>query len=317
MQSKPKLPLPNGYTRKYETEDVLVRKLVSRGLDAPNKDVLRNVLRIVGYYRLTGYLYPFRKPGSDDYEQGTSLDKVWRLYSFDRRLRLIVTDALARIEVAVWARVMECHSLAFGGSPFAYCDPAAMPSLKQTQFDEFEGFADKAILQARNSNDPAVAHHMAKFGMSKVPVWILMETLSFGDVVRYYRGCPRLVQMQIANGFGVWPSLFNNWLDILRRVRNTCAHHGRLWNRKINYPVSYNFSKAPDLADLYTCVALQRPLPHTTLFTVMSICCWLLRRIRPESKWKERVKSLLDQYPDVSLPAMGFPTNWQGLPLWK
>ena len=149
MQSKPKLPLPNGYTRKYETEDVLVRKLVSRGLDAPNKDVLRNVLRIVGYYRLTGYLYPFRKPGSDDYEQGTSLDKVWRLYSFDRRLRLIVTDALARIEVAVRARVMECHSLAFGGSPFAYCDPAAMPSLKQTQFDEFEGFVDKAILQAK------------------------------------------------------------------------------------------------------------------------------------------------------------------------
>ena len=188
MPSKPKLPLPNGYTRKFETEDVLVRKLVSRGLDAPNEGVLRNVLRIVGYYRLTGYLYPFRKPGSDDYEQGTSLDKVWRLYSFDRRLRLIVTDALARIEVAVRARVMECHSLAFGGSPFAYCDPVAMPSLKQTQFDEFEGFVDKAILQARNSNDPAVAHHMAKFGMSKVPVWILMETLSFGDVVRYYRG---------------------------------------------------------------------------------------------------------------------------------
>ena len=139
---------------------------------------------------------------------------------------MIVTDALARIEVAVRARVMECHSLAFGGSPFAYCDPAAMPSLKQTQFDEFKGFADKEILQARNSNDPAVAHHMAKFGMSKVPVWILMETLSFGDVVRYYRGCPRLVQMQIANGFGVWPSLFNNWLDILRFVE--CATRVRI-----------------------------------------------------------------------------------------
>ena len=51
MPSKSKLPLPNGYTRKFETEDVLVRKLVSRGLDAPNEDVLRNVLRIVGYCR--------------------------------------------------------------------------------------------------------------------------------------------------------------------------------------------------------------------------------------------------------------------------
>ena len=41
MPSKPKLPLPNGYTRKFETEDVLVNKLVSRGLDVPDEDVLR------------------------------------------------------------------------------------------------------------------------------------------------------------------------------------------------------------------------------------------------------------------------------------
>ena len=225
MPKKQKLPLPQGYTRKFETEDFLVQRLVARGLKVTSEDELRKILRAIGYYRLTGYLYPFRKVASDDYEQGTTLDKVWRLYSFDRRLRLLVTDALARIEVAVRARVMECHSLAFGGNPFAYCDPLAMPSLKQTQFDEFEEFVDRAILQAKNANDPAVAHHVAKFGNTKTPVWMLMENLSFGDVVRYYRGCPKQVQMQIANGFGVWPGLFNNWLDILRRVRNTCAHN--------------------------------------------------------------------------------------------
>jgi len=144
-----------------------------------------------------------------------------------------------------------------------------------------------------------------------------MENLSFGDVVRYYRGCPTNVQMQVANGFGVWPGIFNNWLDILRRVRNTCAHHGRLWNRKINYPVSYNFNKATDLADLYACVAIQRPLPHTTLFTTLSICNWLLQRIRPESKWKARIKALLFEYSDISLPDMGFPPNWYMCSLWK
>ena len=317
MPKKQKLPLPQGYTRKFETEDFLVQRLVARGLKITSEDELRKILRVIGYYRLTGYLYPFRKAASDDYAQGTTLDKVWRLYSFDRRLRLLVTDALARIEVAVRARVMECHSLAFGGNPFAYCDPLAMPSLKQTQFDEFEEFVDRAILQAKNANDPAVAHHVAKFGNTKTPVWMLMENLSFGDVVRYYRGCPKQVQMQIANGFGVWPGLFNNWLDILRRVRNTCAHHGRLWNRKINYPISYNFSKAAALADLYACVSIQMSLRHTTLFSVMSLCAWLLRQVRPESQWRERVKTLLDDYSDVSLSAMGFPDDWREYALWK
>ena len=66
------------------------------------------------------------------------------------------------------------------------------------------------------------------------------------------------------------------------------------------------------------------PLPNgytrkfeTTLFTVMSMCCWLLQRIRPESKWRERVKALLDDYPDVSLSSMGFPANWLSFSLWK
>lgn len=309
--------LPQGYGRLFETEDSLVAKLVSRGLEVDDEEKLRRILRLVGYYRFTGYLYPFRKPASDNYKSGTTLETVWRLYSFDRRLRLITADALARIEVAVRTKVMECHSLAFNGNPFVYCDHSALPGLRASQFDEFEAMIDKAIRQARNASDPAVAHHAAKYGVTKIPVWMLMENLSFGDVVRYYRGCPTNVQMQVANGFGVWPGIFNNWLDILRRVRNTCAHHGRLWNRKINYPVSYNFNKATDLADLYACVAIQRPLPHTTLFTTLSICNWLLQRIRPESKWKARIKALLFEYSDISLPDMGFPPNWYMCSLWK
>ena len=126
MASKINLPIPQGYARKFETEDFLVRRLVARGLVVPDEIELRNILRVVGYYRLTGYLYPFRKLNSDDYEPGTTLDKVWRLYNFDRRLRLVVSDALARIEVAVRTRIMERHSLAFGGDPFVYCKSAAL-----------------------------------------------------------------------------------------------------------------------------------------------------------------------------------------------
>ena len=113
----------------------------------------------------------------DDYKSGTTLETVWRLYSFDRRLRLITADALARIEVAVRAKVMECHALAFNGNPFVYCDHSALPGLRASQFDEFEAMIDKAIRQARNASDPAVAHHAAKYGMTKIPVWMLMENL--------------------------------------------------------------------------------------------------------------------------------------------
>ena len=81
--------------------------------------------------------------------------------------------------------------------------------------------------------------------------------------------------------------------------------------------ISYNFSKAAALADLYACVSIQMSLRHTTLFSVMSLCAWLLRQVRPESRWRERVKTLLDDYSDVSLSAMGFPDDWREYALWK
>lgn len=62
---------------------------------------------------------------------------------------------------------------------------------------------------------------------------------------------------------------------------------------------------------------IQMSLRHTTLFSVMSLCAWLLRQVRPESQWRERVKKLLDDYSDVSLSAMGFPDDWREYALWK
>jgi len=226
-------------------------------------------------------------------------------------------DALARIEVALRAKIMQHHSAFCNGNPFAYCDPASMPGLNRERFASFLNSVDKAIVQASAANDPAVAHHNALYGQSKVPVWVLMENLTFGDVGTYYQFLPSGVQQRVANEFGIWPSVFRGWVNLLRRVRNICAHQGRLWNRKINSPISYAFGNAPALADLYECVSIQSALNYTTLFTALSLCEWMLRAIRPESEWKRRVKDLLGEYSDMPLGDMGFPADWQQLALWQ
>ena len=311
------LPVPQNFAKQFHDENSLVQQLLDRGLICFDVSVLCSILRTIGYYRLTGYLYPFRKSNDEAYEDGTTLEKIWRIYSFDRRLRLCVMDALARIEVAFRAKVMQYHSAFCNGDPFAYCDPTAMPGLRGSRFSEFLDAMDKAINQAASANDPAVIHHNQLYGRSKVPVWVLMENLSFGDVGKYYEALPPLVQQQVANEFGIWPGAFRGWVNLLRRVRNICAHQGRLWNRKINMSISYSFGNSQSLADLYACVSIQSALRYTTLFTALSLCAWMLKSIRPESKWKERVKKLLDDYSDISLADMGFPSNWRQLRLWQ
>jgi len=73
---------------------------------AANRDELIARLKAVNYYRLSGYLYPFRDLPNDTFRPGADLDTVWRRYNFDRRLRLILLDAIERIEVAVRTRLV-------------------------------------------------------------------------------------------------------------------------------------------------------------------------------------------------------------------
>ena len=107
--------------------------LLQRGLVA-NRDELISRLKVVNYYRLSGYLHPFRqrdpngKP-TDNFRPGTDFNQIWRRYNFDRRLRIILLDAIERIEVAVRTRLVFHFVTAHG--PFGYLEAKNLPGFKQ------------------------------------------------------------------------------------------------------------------------------------------------------------------------------------------
>ncbi|GAA4703457.1 hypothetical protein GCM10025781_22750 [Kocuria gwangalliensis] len=88
--------------------DDLLGRLVDRGLHVPDRGRTRRYLRHLGYYRLSPYTIPFQQGGSDYLlHNGTSFNDVLDLYVFDRALRLLVMDALERVEVAVRAALTD------------------------------------------------------------------------------------------------------------------------------------------------------------------------------------------------------------------
>lgn len=83
-------------------------------------------LQAIGYYRLSGYWYPFRKWPKEvgearpsDFFEGATLDEVLKIYRFDERLRAEVLHAISQIEVAIRFRIG--HLLGRRG-PFAHND---------------------------------------------------------------------------------------------------------------------------------------------------------------------------------------------------
>ena len=103
------------FGKPYSTPDQQIAILRARGLTISDEAKAKACLKRVGYYRLSAYWYPFRKmavsPPSaaslrlDEFTPGTNFDEIIDFYVFDKGLRMLVSDALERIEIALRAEI--------------------------------------------------------------------------------------------------------------------------------------------------------------------------------------------------------------------
>ncbi|HEY4146253.1 Abi family protein [Pinirhizobacter sp.] len=94
-------------------------QLQERGLRVANPDRAMHWLRRVSYYRLSAYFLPFKE--GESFRPGTEFNDVAGLYIFDRKLRLLVLDAIERIEVAL--RTSITYEIGHAYGPFGHTDP--------------------------------------------------------------------------------------------------------------------------------------------------------------------------------------------------
>lgn len=53
------------------------------------------------------------------------------------------------------------------------------------------------------------------------------------------------------------------------------------------------------------------------IYNTIAMLAHLMRAIDPTYPWIERFKDLLAAHPTISKEAMGFPKEWEKIPLWK
>ncbi|MEU7631859.1 Abi family protein [Nocardia sp. NPDC049220] len=317
-----------------------IAKLSARGMTIECESEADQWLRAIGYYRLSGYWYPFRAPDpnspvrlADDFVAGTSFREVIGLYEFDRHLKTLMLSGLERIEVAL--RSQTGHTLGRHG-PLAHKDPATFRPQFCGSVDHNKWLATalKRVERAKG-HDASVDHHMAAYG-GEMPIWVLTDVLDFGDLSKLFGGMTSVDQQAISEWFSITPPALTaettrnqrraarsrwrqkpplaNWLLHLTIVRNICAHHSRLWNRRLT-PVG----TAP-LAGL----SGFEGLPATQFESVYGSIClvaFLLNATSPGNTWTHKVAALVDtSFAAFNLRTeseMGFPGGWKQLPLWQ
>ncbi len=79
------------------------------------------------------------------------------------------------------------------------------------------------------------------------PIWIAVEIMSFGDIVRIFRSYDSNLTREFSAEIGIPDRVLESWLLSLNYIRNICAHHSRLWNRELSIkPLLPNSRKYKD-----------------------------------------------------------------------
>ena len=295
------------YTKPPLTFEAQAELLISRGL-AADKATLVARLTAVNYYRLSAYLFPFRQKTDDHFREGTSLDLVWCHYTFDRQLRILVMDAIERIEVAVRTQVVYHFTHLHG--PFGYRKPACLPKLDS---DKYHRWLLDMKDEINRSREKFINHFQEKYGdcHESPPLWMLCEVMSFGRMLTLFNGVEDKLRRVIAFEYGIPDMVLQSWLGALNVIRNICAHHGRLWNRELGYkPIIPLKNKYPQWHDPVE-------VRNDKLFAILTILRYLLKKVAPTSQWDTRFLDLLRRYPQIPIAAMGFPKNWEESPIWR
>lgn len=326
------------YTKPWLSLEQQVERLASRGVDVGDRDRAAAVLRAVGYYRLTGYLYPFRKSEQyiDDegrartrvlsgYRTGTSLDHAEEIIDFDRRLRMLVMDGVERIEVAVR---MQLGYVLGRTSAFAHEDPTCFTEAFTDEGTDPESgepvpssharWLERADERRAKSDEQFVAHFREKYD-DRMPVWALTELLELGQLSVLYRGLRQQEAEEIAGAFGApTKKIMVSWLASLNYVRNVAAHHARLFNRKLQHaPARPKVGQVPVLDHLRD---EQTAKGVFGTYNALAVIAHLLPSIEVGTDWHRRLAELLREFPtshSLSIASIGVPQGWESLDLWR
>jgi abortive infection bacteriophage resistance protein len=335
------------FTKPAVSVDQQLEILERRGLSVRQPARAKRFLEVVSFFRLSIYMRPFQIPGNDDhlFKANTEFKQVIALYAFDRELRLLVIDAIERVEVAVRATLnnhMSCKyqtDTACSGSHWflnrdlfnqEYNHKRLIRYLEDKQETEATQLTrDIVKISSSNATSEIKQQRIAQRSKenyprfyqqnyqspSLMPSWAMTEELTLGSLSHMYQGLKRDADRKaIAKRFDVPHEVLVSWLHTLNFVRNCCAHHSRLWNRELAVQPKIPHGALWQLPER---LAVSQIQPQRRIYVVLLLLAHLMRQVSPDSQWHNKVKALITLNPDIPLFPMGFPVDWQSHISWS
>lgn len=276
---------------------------------------MRRWLTTVGYYRLSAYWLPLElmpEPGktrSKRFPPNTNFSEIIDIYVFDRKLRLLVMEAIDRFEIAVRARWTNLFSLAYGSH--AHVDARNF----HDGFQHARMFA-KLAATSEQSSEVFVEHYRKKYTEPYIPsLWHVTELMTLGELSHWVKATKYSgLKDALARDLGLpTKEVLEGTLQLLSYTRNICAHHSRLWNRR-------TVKRSPNIKQFRNDMDVDQTgsqhQPRNSIYNVLVVLSRTLRYQSPDTTFPQRVRTLVETRNSGQQIAMGFPIDWKSRPIW-
>lgn len=305
------------FAKTPKTYSEQVALLQSRGLIVADVRFAEHCLLHHNYYRISAYRFPLTLRGDPDrFQPGVTFENLWDLYEFDRRLRHLVLEASKRVEISVRSRW--AYEVGHRHGSQAYEQPRFFRPAKY-----HHTALEKLDLELTRSQEEFVAHFRHVYGMSRPPIWAACEVMMFGQVSNFYSHLaePSLRQV-IADTYSLDERVLVSFLHHLNVVRNTCAHHSRLWNRRFTVSLQPPRTKPPSLVSNFDPVPAKSatnpsPTAPNKIYNTLVMLAHLMNIIDPAANWRHRVRDVITHQTFPVAAHMGFPANWLSRSIWQ
>lgn len=293
------------YIKPAKSIDEQIDLLEGRGMVFADKDKARHYLAHLNYYRLRGYWIPFEVDTvNHQFKENVTFEKILGIYWFDKKLRLLLLQALEELEISF--RTQFAYSLGIKYGADAFMD---MNLFRDRKLHEA---SQNMLIDYYEKNDqPFIKHLRTKYSDDLPPIWALCEIMSFGQFSKSYSNLKlRQDRNAVAKNYGLDETVFKSIVHHLSFIRNKCAHYSRIYNSELT--VSFTFPMQPS----YLAESLNDAAPKK-IYNTLTVIAYLMEFIGSNDLFIKEASSLFQQQKDITTDFMGFPENWFETPVWQ
>ena len=307
----------------FLTYDQQIDKLKNeKNLQINDIPYAKEILKQTSYYSLIGgYKDIFKNSTTNKYKDGTRFEDIVELYYFDESLRQLLLRYLIKVENEIKSQVSYYFTEKHGENQKEYLNTTNYNYVgKKNQRDINRLIQILSSYVARPTDYQYINHAQNKYG--NVPLWVLTNALTFGNISKMYMLLPQDIQIKVSKNYPcINERQMVSILTVLVKFRNVCAHGERLFTYKTTDSI-------PDLPLHKKLEITQKGSQYITgkndLFSVIIALRYLLN----DYWYKEFIKALktlinryLKKHDSISeqelYKKMGFPGNWKKITRYR